>query len=125
MTTTIAPRHHGQCPACSRVEPLRPDGKMSRHREPSRGSFYLRRPGYCGGAGKPPVPGSIEGWLAALRILAELDPAAESAIEDHDGSAVVLGFSADRVALRITPEHVATLYRCGVRFHAGYGRFIL
>lgn len=54
-------RLHGQCPTCGRAETLRPDGTLTQHVSPrSQYTFHAHR---CGGAGQPPVAGSVEAWL--------------------------------------------------------------
>lgn len=55
-----ARRLHAACPECGRVNPLRPDGTLTRHKQ---SAFYLRAMVPCGGTGKPPTAEAVAAWL--------------------------------------------------------------
>lgn len=56
-------RLHAACPVCARVEPLRPDGTMLRHKTPPY--YAAARWVRCEGEGRAPAPGAIDAWLDA------------------------------------------------------------
>jgi len=53
-------RLHAACPACARVEALRPDGTMLRHMRYHYSTRYV-----CDGTGTRPAPDAVRAWLDA------------------------------------------------------------
>jgi len=59
-------RLQGTCMRCGAVENLRPDGTLVQHAD-ARDYGSWRRRSNCGGAGAPPVGGSVAAWRASER----------------------------------------------------------